>query len=390
MFERAVEEEGREVQRRLYAHHDYFGNVIPSTWFVIISLFGAFIFYRQSLSAGVSAIHRFVKALGEPTTGVDVLIAVVLAIASFNIIYVVGQLLNGVASVVLDRLIVKKLLRYPFTLYEMKWLQREEKRTDSSLLREAMLNATYAVFCVNLIPVVFFEFALVAFGRDHPYAGSWVQRHPLLTIGLSLVLVAAHFGVPRYRKARETCGADDEAANALVVGHWAAIVIIAIFIGVSIAFAGITWVVLLLPVTNAIVAISDRKMLLRYGASYKTPAIRNFFVYVRRTFLNAAYFAAKIVGYSASPDAELIGRALTEAHYGSQANDFYWMCQLRLENEAPRSYDTAYHGMAMYTMNRNLCNATAFIAVISVIAFYVQWPTPYSYFPLGGSRYYVP
>jgi len=385
MFERAVEEEGREVQRRLYAHHDYFGNVIPSTWFVIASLLGAFIFYRRSLALWVNAIHRFVQPLGEPTTGVDVLIAVVLAIASFNIIYVVGQLLNGVAAVVLDRWIVKKLLRYPFTLYEMKYQKRSDKKTDSIVLREAMLDASYAVFCVNLIPVVFFELALVAFGRVNPYPGSWVQGHPLLTIGLSLLLVLAHFGIPSYRKARETCGGDDEAATnrwELVIGHWTLVVFFSSIVGAVIAFAGITEIVLILPVVNAVVAAGDRKMLLKYGSPYKKPAMRHLFVYIRRTFVNASYLAAKAVGYGTLPDADLIGRALSDARYDSKANDFYWMCQLRLENEAPRLYDTAYHGMAMYTMNRNLCNATAFIAVMSVSAFYVQWPMDYHYSPL--------
>jgi hypothetical protein len=385
MFERAVEEEGREVQRRLYAHHDYFGNVIPSTWFLIATLMGAFIFYRQSLSDAVGALHKFVKPLGEPTTGVDVLLAVVLAIVSFNIIYVVGQLLNGVAAVVLDRVIVKKLLSYPFTLYELKWQQRHENKPDTIILREAMLNATYAVFCVNLIPVVFFELALVAFGRANPYPGSWVQKHLLLTLGLSLLLVFAHFGLPSTRKARETCGIGTDADNnrfALVVGHWLAIVIFATIVGSTIALAGLTEIVLLLPAVNGLLALSDRKMLIRYGIHHKTPAAHQFFVYMRRTFLNTSYMAAKIVGYSSSPDAALIGRALAEARYGSKANDFYWMCQLLLENDAPRSYDTAYHGMAMYTMNRNLCNATAFTAVMSVVAFYVRWPDAFHYSPL--------
>ncbi|MGA8807322.1 MAG: hypothetical protein WB973_05545 [Thermoanaerobaculia bacterium] len=373
------------MQRRLYAHHDYFGNVIPSTWFVIASLLGTFVFYRKSLAAAVDALHRFVQPLGEPTTGVDVLIAVVLAIASFNIIYVVGQLLNGVAAVVLDRLIVKKLLNYPFTLYEMKWRQRAENKTDAMLLREAMLGATYFVFCVNLIPVFFFEAALVAFGRMNPYAGSWVQKHPVFTLILSFLLVVAHFGIPSVRKAREICGRGEDAKNhrfELVIWHAVIISFFAIIIGATIALVGVTEIVLLLPFANLVLGYIDRKMLLTHGPNYKTAATHHVFVYIRRTFLNASYLAAKIVGYSASPDAELIGHALAKARYGSKANDFYWMCQLRLENEAPRSYDTAYHGMAMYTMNRNLCNATAFIAVISVVAFYVQWPDGYRYSPL--------
>src|ERR1043166_7201744 len=99
MLERVIEEEGREVQRRLYAHHDYFGNIIPSTWFVVGAAAGAFLFYRNETAAGLSAIKTFMRPLGEPTTGVDVLLAVILAIISFNLVYIVGQLLNGVAAV---------------------------------------------------------------------------------------------------------------------------------------------------------------------------------------------------------------------------------------------------------------------------------------------------
>jgi len=374
VFERAIEEEGRDVQRRLFAHHDYFGNVIPSSWFVVGCAVGMFVFYRPELAVAVLSLKSFLRPLGEPSTGVDVVIAVVLAVATFNLIYILGQLLNGVAAVVLDRVIVKKLLKYPFTLYELKWLNRDTNKADTLILREAMLDATYGVFCVNLVPPVFFELALVAFGRENPYPGSWVQLHPLSTIALSVVLVVTHVGLPSLRKAKESCEGSAAAKTMyleLFYGHIIAIVVVATAIGAAIAFGGYTWVVLILPVANIVVAACDRHMLTKYGPKYTSDGMRRVFLYLRRSFLNPSYFAAKLVGYSASPDATLIGKAFSEARYDSRANDFYWMCQLRLENDAPRSYDTAYHGMAMYTMNRNLCNSTAFVAVA---AFYIRWP----------------
>jgi hypothetical protein len=86
MRQKAIEDHGREVQRRLY----------------------------------------------EPSTGVDVVIALILAVVIFNVVYVLGQLLNGVAAVVLDRVIVKKLLQYPFALCELKSQNTDESRRTST------------------------------------------------------------------------------------------------------------------------------------------------------------------------------------------------------------------------------------------------------------------
>jgi hypothetical protein len=387
VLDRVIEEEGREVQRRLYAHHDYFGNIIPSTWFVFGAAFGVFVFYRKAAAASLKDIKDFIHPLGEPTTGVDVLLAVVLAIIGFNLVYILGQLLNGVAAVTLDRVIVKKLLKYPFTLYELKWEKREQKRTDAQILREAVFESSYGVFCINIVPIVFFELALVAFGLNNPYGGSWVEAHKVLTIALTVVLVCTHFGIPSLRKARLI--AEEEATNPsdakleLILCHMIVVVLISIGVGLAIARAGWTLVILLLPITNGVIAVSERRLVAKYGPEFKSPAMKRSFLYMRRTFLNPAYFAAKLVGYGSSPDARLIGKAREAAGYDSRANDFYWMCQLRIENDAPRSYNTAYHGMAMYTMNRNLCNSTAFIAIASVVAFYIKWPdTPQKYLPL--------
>jgi hypothetical protein len=376
MIEKTIEDQGREVQRRLYAHHDYFGNIIPSSWFLTGAMVGAFVFYRRSLATSLLSVRTFLVPLGEPSTAVDVVIAITLAILLFNLVYITGQLLNGVGSVVLDRLIVKKLLHYPFTLYELKWKNRDAMKTDTEIFREAMVDATYAVFCVNLVPVVFFEFALVAFGRQNPHAGSWVQRNPVLVLFLSILLVIVHFGVPSIRKAREVCLklGDPTAVTELVVGHVAVILISAVTIASFLVLLGWSSILLILPAANFAMAFGDRRMLLKFGSAYRSQNMKRVFVYARRTFVNPAYFAAKIVGYGSSPTTDLLGKAFIDAKYDSHANDFYWMCQLRLENDAPRSYDTAYHGMAMYTMNRNLCNATAFIVILSLVAFYVRWP----------------
>jgi hypothetical protein len=385
MLERALEEQSLEVRRRLYAHHDYFGNIIPSSWFVLGTLISAFIFYRPQLTTIALELRDFVRQLGEPTTGVDVVLAILLAIVLFNVIYIIGQLLNGVAAVVLDRLIVKKLLQYPFTLYELKWKNRSTPSADTAMFRQSVLTATYAVFCVNLAPVFFFELALIAFGRENPHAGSWVQRHPAPTLLLSALLVLVHFGIPSFRKAKEVSGSSGDPGSVrleLTFGHMALVVIATFLVGMAIIAIGFTEIVLLLPISNVVVAIADRHLLSKYGVTYKTAGMRAFFIYVRRTFVNPAYFAAKLVGYGSAPAAELIGRAFTEAKYDSTSNDFYWMCQLTIENDAPRTYDTAYHGMAMYTMNRNLCNATAFVVIVSLVAFYAHWPDGYRYVPL--------
>lgn len=386
MFENTLEDKGREVQRRLYAHHDYFGNIIPSSWFLLGSLTGAFVFYRHELGVAFLRLKAFLQPLGEPSTGVEVVMAIMLAIAAFNVVYVVGQLLNGVAAVLLDRVIVKKLLQYPFTLYEMKWNNRDANLPDGQLFRDAVTKASYAVFCVNLAPVVFFELALVAFGRVNPHAGSWVQRHPTGTVFLSLVLVMVHFGIPSVRKARQVCGEGIETQTMrleLIWGHVTLIVISTAIVSIAISARGQTESILLLPLANVAMAIADRKLLLKYGAGYRSNEMRHVFVYARRTFFNPAYFAAKLVGYGTTPAAELLGKAIAEAKYDSRANDFYWMCQLRLENDAPRSYDTAYHGMAMYTMNRNLANATAFVTIASLVAFYAKWPNGIRYLALA-------
>jgi len=385
MLERALEEHSLEVRRRLFAHQDYFGNIIPSSWFVLGTLTGAFVFYQNQLQGVAKAVREFIEPFGEPSTGVDIFLAVVLLMAAFNVIYILGQLLNGLAAILLDRIILKKLLQYPFTLYELKWTSRHLAKLDSALFRDAMLNASYGVFCVNLIPVVFFELSLLAFALQNPRTDSWVHDHEIRSLISSAVLVVIHFGIPSISKARDVCRSTLDAKDMtvqLVIGHILLIVVGAVILAMAVVANGFTWFILLLPIANFAMALGDRKMVKQYGMLYKTPAMRCVFMYARRTFVNPAYFAAKLVGYGSGPAAELIGKALQAARYGSAANDFYWMCQLRVENDAPRTYDTAYHGMAMYTMNRNLCNATAIVIVISLIEYYIHWPDNYRHMPL--------
>ena len=375
---RLLEEEGRDNARRLYAHQDYFSYIIPSTWFVIGVAILGLVFYPNNVSAGISALRKTLLRFGEPTTAIDLLAGVVILVMAFNTIYVLGHMLNGFASAFLERVIVRKLLRYPFQLYDNRLQRRDEQINDGDLFREAVIDAPYQVHCANILPLALMEITCWAFSRSDAHSDTWIREHAYQCALLCIVLTIAHLGLPkpitrsrlarRDRKGRRTF-------RWLFGGHIVVIVLASATLATTAIKFATAGVLFALPITNVALGVIDHRLRIRGHGRHRNTLARRLFLYLRYTFVNFIYFGAKMVGYAASPSVELIARAKEAANCGAETNDFYWLSYLRLQKESPAFFETAYHAMSIHSMNRNLSNATLFILIASITAFATQWPT---------------
>jgi hypothetical protein len=160
----------------------------------------------------------------------------------------------------------------------------------------------------------------------------------------------------------------------LFFGHIAILIAVTGLVGWSIAYRGAASVLFALALTNLLLASLDQRLRRAGKGKHKRALARYVFFYLNLTYANLAYLGAKMVGYGAGPSRLLIGRAKDLVGYTSESNDFFWMAELRIQLRSAKFHDTAYHAMALQTMNRNLSNATAFVLLISVVSFLLRWP----------------
>lgn len=371
-----AEEELHELRRKFHPHHDYLNLIIPSTWYLIGLFAVEFYFYHaQHLVSSLKRMTEVEPYFSSSSTSLQFFLALSLFIAGFTIIYVIGQLINGFSALVLDRTIVKKLLKYPFTLYEYK-LHSALSDDNANLLRRAMMQASYTVFCLNLIPVVFLELVAFMFATRVITFETWVSAHYNVTALLLALLVWAHFGRPsRSKAARYTLKAsrgDIMTYNILFKVHMLGLATVYLSLYLSLVYRGQVGALLVLPAINAAIVLSER-----YLVTESRKALRRrtrLLTYAKACFTNPIYFAAKLTGYGDMPSTALIRAVRSGIGSDSDSKDFFWMTYLTIQNRGLGSSQTVYHFLAMYGMVRNICNATAFVLMSSVAVFWVEWP----------------
>ena len=169
----------QDVVRRLLGPGDYFGCVLPSTWFfggLIITqylLFGESAILQVLLAVLIKGPEEFVKS----NVGLGVLYGFLLLAIVFNTVYMFGHLLNSFSSLVIDRAVVRKLLHYPFHIYREAWLRRA---TDGhEVFRELVRSSTYGSHLLNVTPVIVVEFLVWAYTQRQRDCAGWIQDHPV-------------------------------------------------------------------------------------------------------------------------------------------------------------------------------------------------------------------
>lgn len=367
-------EELHELRRKFHPHHDYLNLIIPSTWLLFGGLVADFYFYRADhLKHILRRLLEIGPLLETASTSLEFFLALFLFVVVFSVIYVVGHMINGLSALLLDRLIVKKLLKYPFELYQRRLT--DATSDDRTLFRNAVLESSYLIFCLNLIPVMFLEVVVALFAFRVPALQPWARAHSAEIALLLLIFFYLHFGWPTFTKAKRYPEADPRAAihyREFALYH---IVFFAVFFFIEvmlIAGLGRVAAILLLPIANVIIGLSERGV--RRGEEYRSDYARRFYFYLRLSFTNALYFAAKLSGYGDIPSQAIVSDARSAAGASCGNKDFFWMAYLAVQNHGGAASQTAYHFLAAYGMVRNLCNATALVLVGSVIEFWIRWP----------------
>lgn len=379
LAEERAEEELHELRRKFHPHHDYLNLIVPSTWFIIGIFALEFYFYHAAhLKEVLGRLEEVQPFFASAGNSLQFFLALSLFIAGFTAIYVIGQMINGFSALVLDRTLVKKLLKYPFPLYLRRLKTPYDEIDNRGLFRAIVLESSYLVFCLNLIPVVFLELVAWLFSRRVPTFTPWLQVHGLVVAAALILLVYIHFGKPSRRKP-QLYGQQTPKALAhyaeFFLYHCILLVILFIFEFLMIYLVGAVATILLLPVINAVIGLAERRA--KRTGTYSTPYIGHFYDYSRICFTNAIYWAAKLTGYGDIPSTEIIRTVHSAVGPDCAENDFFWLSYLTIQNRGVGSSQTMYHFLAMYGMVRNLCNATACILMVSVAIFWLEWPSKY-------------
>lgn len=371
-----AEEELHELRRKFHPHHDYLNLIIPSTWYLLGMTGAEFYFYNAShLIAALKLLTGTSQYFTSASTSLQFFLALALFIAGFTAIYVVGQLINGFSALILDRTIVKKLLKYPFEIYQ----RRLQATVDDprSFYRGIVLEASYLMFCINLVPLVFLELVTVLFDMRIPAFSRWIGAHYLVTAPTLACTLWLHYGKPSSKRAIRWTGTGDDSDVVTDYKNFARYHLLSIAVLFIIEYTVAVTLehvsaILLLPTINWLIGYAERRLL--HEDAKPTLRTRRVFAYAKACFTNPIYFAAKLTGYAAAPSATLIRSVKTEVGMDLDEGDLFWMTYLTVQNRGSGSSQTVYHFLAMYGMVRNLCNATAMALLSSVAVFWIEWP----------------
>jgi hypothetical protein len=377
MIESRAEEEFHELRQKFHPHHDYLNLIIPSTWFLLVGVLTTDLyFYRgDHLKRLLARLTELQPYFASASTSLEFFLALFLFIVGFSLVYVIGQIINGASALILDRLIVKKLLKYPFKIY-LRRREFPEDIDDRQVFRDIVLASSYLIFCLNLIPFIFVEAAAALLTIRVTHFRSGLAKHPFYVAAVIVALLFVHFGRPSLSKPKRYPESDAKAAGhyrGFFLSHCVFLGIIGILQLVCVWSLGWTWAILLLPAINILIGLSER--LVRANHDYRTPYARRFFFYARLTFTSPIYLGAKLVGYGDTPSTVIIDNVRDAIGADCGEKDLFWMSYLLVQIRGAGASQTMYHFLAMYGMVRNLCDATAFALVLSVAAFWYRWPT---------------
>jgi hypothetical protein len=356
-----AEEELQELRRKFHPHHDYLNLIVPSVWFLVGTCFVEFYFYHaRHLKLSLARLQEIEPFAASASTSLQFFLALSLFICGFTCIYVIGQIINGASALILDRTIVKKLLKYPFELYERRLHTPASEVDDRQLFKALVLESSYLVFCLNLMPLIFLELVASLFALRSTDFRYWLQTHPVSIMLLLVCLLYMHFGPPSLRKPYRS-GDSLRATNhykEFALLHASLLLILFVLEFILMIGTGGAVAILLLPATNLVIGVSER-FTLSHGT--QSAYVTRFFFYAKACFSNSIYFAAKLTGYGDIPSQEIIATVRRGIGKDYDARDFFWMTYLTVQNRGLGSSQTVYHFLAMYGMVRNLCNATSLI-----------------------------
>jgi len=374
LMQRHAEEELAEFRRKFHPHHDYLTLIIPSTWFLFGVITADFYFYRAAhVESVLRSVSRLQPLVATASTSLEFFLALTLFITLFSVVYVIGQMINGLSALLLDRLIVKKLLKYPFGFYRAR-AATPDATDDRTLFRNTVQRSSYLIYCANLIPFVFLEASASVLAYRLP-TRPWMRQHQVLVIVSALLLIIVHFGWPSARKARRQPIQNKKSLihyDELFWCHIAVIGLLWVFLSLLLLGDGDVFFIMMLPAINVVIGVAERFIMKEWA--YSAPYAEDLYCYARACFTNPIYLAAKLVGYGDPPSRSVIDAAQACADAGDSDNDLFWMTYITVQDRGGATTQTMYHFLASYSMVRNLCNATAFVVFASIVAFVVRWP----------------
>jgi len=372
-----------ETTRSALRHYDYFGYIIPSTYFIVsIALIDIWLYPKDNYWYGVAILLKKYAFDTTLNTGFTFLFGIIALILLFNIIYTLGHFLNGISALVLDRSVTRKLLHYPSEIYHL-YASRNGPSSSHDAFHSLVSSASYSVLSLNLIPVIVGELAIVGYcARDLHRTPRWILVNALSTEALLLaiylillVLSILHLGFPLTPRRRIGSGKGKRflavSIRAAFIHSTFVFVLPALVEWLIITHLDL-WYILIFPGINILVITMERIRKSDGDNAVVTLTIR----LLRARFVNLFYWFANIAGYGDAPAKDVIDSVEQEIgqNIGTCPSEYYWACSIAAEKAAGHSYNTAYHFLSMYGMNRNLANATNVTILYSVVRIFLKQP----------------
>jgi hypothetical protein len=273
-----------------------------------------------------------------------------------------GHILNGFSALIFDRLLVKKLLKYPFQLYIKK--KNEKALNDHEIFRSAVLESSYFdISLINLFPVYFLELVYLIIIVSNPLFKNWFNNHFYLLIFLGILFQVVHFGCPssRFENMNQAVKLPRlKSTRATYVIFYLSVFLAQLVL--IIYFKNIMCLIFAPSISFLFVIVS---YFYRASRGLGGSVIAQYFNYTKYSIFNWVYFLANIIDYGSMPSRGIIERSFNLTRINKdeemQSNDFYWLSNIRLQNLLPLSHPTAYSFLSMYGMIRNLLNVTVLL-----------------------------
>ncbi|MBD3276683.1 MAG: hypothetical protein GF388_00130 [Candidatus Aegiribacteria sp.] len=373
--------------RKVYGHYDYFGYLIPCTWFIVASAISVFLVFGPSIDCSDDTIcAEIVKAIENSNAGTMFVLGLVLVVVGFNFVYAIGHILSSLSALLIDRGLVRKVLGYPFSMYgtARRLLKKNEySEFSSSRIGLHILRGksdTVSLFWRYISNSIVFSALIILILLE--YFDSFVSRLSLFwVIPLYALLSIVCIGLPglAYNHAGETyIDKDAELIDAIrltkrkgivVSFHITAVVLLTVSTTILSFILRSSFVSLLVFVVIPVMLliVSKTLYLKRSFANKLSYCLK----YIGLSLPSIPYWVAKRVNYHRCPSRVVL---LEDSNIKdvSDTSDEYWLANIAADHIHGEAHSSLYHFRSMYGMNRNLCAAVTVPIGLSALFIFVH------------------
>ena len=378
MLEKALGSTLANKASKLYGHYDYFGYIIPAFWLVFCLLFSSIMIFDLTGSESVMRCMKSVKAFYRSlNAGGILLVGVGIFAILYNILYLIGHIISSFSAIIVDRGLVRKLLGYPFYIYGAVieyYNTHINDYTDSSYLGRCIMRSNRYkchlcyIYASNTLAHIILLLGLINFNTYSGIIGNSASRIALAILSLSSTVLV--FGYPWFVLRNNTTIVSINAFDVknsisiarrkrYVVIHCSFVLAIALLIFYFVYSDNFIYAFILLAVVPVFIVMLERAT--RHNSRKMSSLVRRVLLHYSHSLPCITYFIAREVNYYRCPSRKVLLSDHTRKFTSENSSDEYWLINIASDITHNESHSSISHFRSMYSMNRNMSTATAFI-----------------------------